>query len=316
MPVSLFNGGPHHSCHDGRFFAKLSAALGASDPNGVLCEPFRQWVIEDDFASERPDWDLAGASFVEDVEPYEDLKLRLLNGTHSFLAYLGALAGKETIADCMADEIFKMAALQLMLEEQAPTLNVPADFKIDNYAARLIERFSNKALQHKTTQIASDGSQKLPQRLLAPVRNHLTTGRHWPLTALAVAGWMEYCRGTDEGGNKLSLNDPLSGRIADIAAQSSDNTYVSNMLALEPVFGTDLPLNAKFGEPVLSAYQSIKSVGVHRALAIVCKGSSPCQHRFSDRIFCSTHRKAAAFSTMSPKAFQLSTFTITSTRWH
>jgi len=248
-------------------FDKLASALDAADENGILCEPFRQWVIEDNFAGDRPDWDLAGAAFVKDVEPFEDIKLRMLNGSHSFLAYLGALAGKDTISDCMTDPVFKRAVQNLMMQEQAVTLTVPQDFDIAVYSEELINRFSNRALHHKTTQIAADGSQKLPQRLLAPVREHLAAGRPWPLSALAIAGWMRYCRGTSETGTDLPVIDPHAVRIGELAAVSDDNEYVLNMMLLAGVFDTDLPADPIFVGRVTEAYRALKQQGTAAALA-------------------------------------------------
>ncbi|WP_420334278.1 mannitol dehydrogenase family protein [Roseibium sp.] len=241
---------------------KLDAALGRPDPNGILCEPFRQWVIEDSFAGKRPAWDLAGAQFVADVALFEEMKLRLLNGSHSFLAYLGALAGMETISDCMSEPSLKAAAKKLMLDEQAPTLQVPEGVDIARYADDLIDRFSNSALRHKTTQIASDGSQKLPQRLLAPVGDHLAQGRRWPLSAFAVAGWMHYCRGTSESGASLPLNDPLSEQIRSFADQFDGTDYVNSLLSLAPVFGEELPATPAFADTIRAAYDEIGSRGV------------------------------------------------------
>lgn len=246
---------------------KLRAALGTPDPHGILCEPFRQWVIEDSFATDRPPWDLAEATFVDDVEPYEDMKLRMLNGSHSFLAYLGALSGKETIADCMADPVFKKAAHTLMMTEQAKTLEVPEGFDIAAYADDLIARFSNTALRHKTTQIASDGSQKLPQRLLNSVHEHLKAGRAWPLTALAIAGWMRYCRGQSEEGVSLPLNDPLAEQINALVSDADDDAYVVNMTALPGVFGSDLPADPGFVATVTEAYRVLTNEGCRAALA-------------------------------------------------
>ncbi|GAB2188223.1 mannitol dehydrogenase family protein [Roseibium sp. LAB1] len=247
-------------------FETLQNALGHKDRNGVLCETFRQWVIEDRFAGPRPDWHLAGAEFVGDVAPFEEMKLRMLNGSHSFLAYLGALAGKETIAECMADPVFRDAALALMLNEQAPTLAVPDGVDIKAYAEALIARFENTALHHKTTQIASDGSQKLPQRLLAPIRQHLKENSPWPLSALAVAGWMLYCRGVSKTGATLPLNDPMSDRIEIITRETDGPDYVDRMLSLSEVFGSDLPRSAEFTGAIKSAYNRLQSEDVTSAL--------------------------------------------------
>lgn len=145
---------------------EIADQLGVYDPCAIACEPFRQWVIEDNFVNGRPDWDKVGAQFVADVVPFEMMKLRMLNGSHSFLAYLGYLGGYETIADTMTNPAYRKAAFALMMQEQAPTLSMPEGTDLNAYATLLIERFSNPSLHHRTWQIAMDGSQKLPQRLL------------------------------------------------------------------------------------------------------------------------------------------------------
>jgi Mannitol-1-phosphate/altronate dehydrogenases len=160
---------------------KIEAITGVRDPAGVACEPFRQWVVEDNFVAGRPEWEKAGAELVADVIPFEEMKLRMLNGSHSFLAYLGYLAGYQHINDCMEDANYRKAAHALMLKEQAPTLKVKG-VDLPRYADLLIERYSNPALKHRTWQIAMDGSQKLPQRMLDSVRWHLAknaTSRCW-----------------------------------------------------------------------------------------------------------------------------------------
>lgn len=131
---------------------------------------------------------------VNDVLPWEEMKLRMLNGSHSFLAYLGYLSGFAHISDCMQDRAFRHASRTLMLDEQAPTLRIK-DVDLTQYADKLIARFANPALKHKTWQIAMDGSQKLPQRMLAGIRIHLGRETDWSLLALGVAGWMRYVSG-------------------------------------------------------------------------------------------------------------------------
>ncbi|EFO32033.1 D-mannonate oxidoreductase [Roseibium sp. TrichSKD4] len=245
---------------------KMAIALGSPDPNGVFCEQFRQWVVEDNFAAMRPDWNLGGVELVRDVEPYEDLKLRLLNGTHSFLAYLGALDGKETIAECMTDTTLRSEACNLM-QEQAKSLSMPDNVDVPAYIDALMERFSNRALQHKTTQIAADGTQKLPQRLLAPIKFHLKAKRPWPLAALGIAGWMQYCRGRSEAGHDLPLNDQLADKISEIAAQNDKAEYVRQLLSLEMIFAPDLVANPIFTETIQGAFETLSTKGVQTALA-------------------------------------------------
>lgn len=137
---------------------KIEQLTGVRDPAGVACEPFRQWVIEDTFVAGRPQWENAGATLVADVVPFEEMKLRMLNGSHSFLAYLGYLAGYQHINDCMADDNYRLTAQALMLREQAPTLKVQG-VDLQRYADQLIARYRNPALRHRTWQIAMDGSQ-------------------------------------------------------------------------------------------------------------------------------------------------------------
>ncbi|HAI06788.1 MAG TPA: fructuronate reductase, partial [Pantoea sp.] len=152
-------------------FDALAGRLGSRDPVAVEAEPFFQWVIEDNFVSGRPAWEKAGAELVSDVLPYEEMKLRMLNGSHSFLAYLGYLAGYQHISDCMADLHFRAAARSLMVDEQAPTLRTQG-VDLEAYADSLIARYENRAIKHRIWQIATDGSQKLPQRLLDSLRWH------------------------------------------------------------------------------------------------------------------------------------------------
>lgn len=143
-------------------FALLETKTGYADPCGIVCESFRQWVIEDNFVRGRPEWDKVSAMFVSNVQPYEEMKLRMLNGSHSFLAYNGSLAGYEFIWQCMEDANFRSITRQLMINEQARTLNPDLNINIREYADLLIERFSNRNVAHRTGQIAMDGSQKLP----------------------------------------------------------------------------------------------------------------------------------------------------------
>ena len=145
--------------------SRSGSAVGDAWP--VVTEPFTQWVIEDHFPQGRPRFEEFGAELVADVAPYETMKLRLLNASHSTLAYLGYLAGYETIAETMADEAFARLVSDLMDEEMGPTLSLPAGADVDAYKRSLIDRFRNPALRHRTWQIAMDGSQKLPQRLLS-----------------------------------------------------------------------------------------------------------------------------------------------------
>ena len=246
---------------------KIEQLTGVRDPAGVACEPFRQWVIEDNFVAGRPAWEKAGAELVSDVIPFEEMKLRMLNGSHSFLAYLGYLAGYQHINDCMGDENYRRAAHDLMLKEQAPTLKVQ-NVDLARYADLLIARYTNPALRHRTWQIAMDGSQKLPQRMLDSVRWHLADNSSFTLLALGVAGWMRYVGGVDEQGNAIEVCDPLLPVIQAAVAQSEEGeSRVKALLAIEAIFGKDLPLNGQFVDQVINAYLSLLSKGAKATVA-------------------------------------------------
>lgn len=245
--------------------AEIAEVLGVEDPCAISCEPFIQWVIEDNFVAGRPEWEAAGVQMVDDVLPWEQMKLRMLNGSHSFLAWLGYLAGFAHINDCMADAHFRAAARRLMLDEQAPTLRITG-VDLTDYAESLLARFANPALQHRTWQIAMDGSQKLPQRMLESIRLHLQRGTPWPLLALGVAGWMRYVSGVDDAGNAIDVRDPLAATFREKVAQSSEHERVTALLSLSEIFGSDLAQNPDFVSGIETAWQRIATQGAHQAV--------------------------------------------------
>lgn len=247
--------------------AQVAAQTGVADPAAVACEPFRQWVIEDNFVAGRPAWEKAGAELVQDVLPYEEMKLRMLNGSHSFLAYLGYLAGYPHISDCMQDENFRRTARALMLNEQAPTLKVEG-VDLEKYADSLIERYTNPALRHRTWQIAMDGSQKLPQRWLDAIRWHIKHGSRYDLLALGVAGWIRYVGGVDERGEPIEVSDPLLPALKAAVEQSAQGeARVKALLGLKTIFGEDLPANAAFVHRVTELYLELCEKGAKAVVA-------------------------------------------------
>ena len=167
--------------------------IGLEDRAVVVAEPFHQWVIEDRFAGPRPAWEHAGAQLVADSAPYEQLKLRLLNGSHLMLAYLGLLAGARTVDEAMRDDAIAGALRRLVDEDVAPTLAPELD--VPGYVATLDERFANPRMRHQLAQIATDGSQKLPARLLPVARERLAAGGEPRWVALVVAAWVLHLRG-------------------------------------------------------------------------------------------------------------------------
>ncbi|MEB5705464.1 mannitol dehydrogenase family protein [Pantoea anthophila] len=250
--------------------AALHKRLGCEDPVAIEAEPFFQWVIEDNFVNGRPAWEKAGAELVSDVLPYEEMKLRMLNGSHSFLAYLGFLAGYEYISDCVADPHFRAAARSLMIDEQAPTLRTQG-VDLNAYADSLIARYENRAIKHRTGQIATDGTQKLPQRLLDSLRWHLQRGSRCDLLLLGVAGWMRYVGGVDEQGQPIEIRDPMQKKLAEcVAASEEGEARVRALLALREVFGDDLLQNDDVVARLTAWYQQLTTEGaratVHQCL--------------------------------------------------
>lgn len=246
---------------------KIQKQLGGiEDAAGVAGEPFKQWIIEDNFVAGRPEWQKAGAELVQDVLPYEEMKLRMLNGSHSFLAYLGYLAGYQHIDECMQDEHYVKAARYLMLQEQATTLRVQG-VDLAAYANSLLTRYHNTGLKHRTWQIAMDGTLKLPQRMLDSVRFHLANQTSFDCLALGIAGWMRYVSGVDDAGNIIEVSDPSANKLKELVANSQDGEQrVQALLSLDHVF-SDLSTNDKFVEAVTKAYLSLKENGAKQTVA-------------------------------------------------
>ncbi|MCB8821761.1 mannitol dehydrogenase family protein [Microvirga rosea] len=242
---------------------RIARSLGVKDEWPVITEPFTQWVIEDHFPQGRPAWETAGAEFVADVAPFENMKLRLLNGSHSTLAYLGYLAGYETVSDTMADPAFERLVRELMEQEVSPTLHMPSGTDLSAYRRALVERFKNPALRHRTWQIAMDGSQKLPQRLLGTIRDRLSQGGSIDRLALGVAAWMRYVTGIDETGAPIEVRDPMAQRLRSVADAVGRNPpeLARQFLQITEIFGRDLPDDPAFVQPVTRALSSLYADG-------------------------------------------------------
>jgi fructuronate reductase len=222
---------------------RTAEALGLRDEGYVKTEPFRQWVIEDRFAGPRPAWERAGAMIVPEVAPYETAKLRLLNGPHSAIAYLGYLAGHDFVHEVMADADLARFVTELMDDEIMPTVAEPDGMPLRAYAEDLRARFRNPSLQHRTWQIAMDGSQKLPQRLLGTIRDRIEQGAPFGRLATAVAAWMVYATGRTPKGEPIDVRDPHAERTMSIgdAAGGDPEALLGGYLQLTDVFGSDLP---------------------------------------------------------------------------
>lgn len=228
--------------------AEATALLGLRDDALVVAEPFLQWVVEDDFAGPRPAWERGGATLTDDVAPWERAKLRMLNGTHSAIAYLGALRGHRMIDEALGDPVVEEAARRLMDEDVMPTLTPPPGLDLAEYRDQVLERFANPATGYTTLQVALDGSQKVPIRLLATAADRLDTGAVPTAVARAVAAWLVYvARGRDVDGTELPLDDPHADRLREAAA-GDDAGLVDRMLGLDDVFPTRLRDDAAWRE--------------------------------------------------------------------
>ncbi|MFC3629233.1 mannitol dehydrogenase family protein [Paracoccus angustae] len=244
---------------------RLEAAAGYRDEAPVMHEPFRQWVIENDFCGPRPAFETVGVQMVADVTPYEHMKLRMLNGTHSSLAYLGYLAGHETIADTMADPVFARFVRGLWRHEIIPALTPPPGEDPGAYADALAARYANPAIRHRTWQIAMDGSQKLPQRILGTIAESRAAGRAVPGLTLAVAAWMRYTSGRDEQGAAIEVRDPLALRLAALWRDDPAQT-VAGFLRLAEVFPPALREDAGFAADVTDALAGLVRDGARACI--------------------------------------------------
>jgi fructuronate reductase len=247
--------------------AEIAGLIGAEDAWPIMTEPFTQWVIEDNFPSGRPAFETVGAQLVDDVEPFEHMKLRMLNGSHSTMAYSGYLGGYEYIADVMGDPAYVKLIHGLMSEEVMPTLDMPG-VDLGGYRDELLERFRNPALKHRTWQIAMDGSQKLPQRLLGTIRDRLKDGQGIERLALGVAAWMRYVTGVAEDGSEIDVRDPHALKMMAIAADAGDDAEAlfDGLVGMSEIFGDDLAENAVFKTAVMGHLESLFDEGARASV--------------------------------------------------
>lgn len=251
-------------------FALLQEKTGYADPCGIVCEDFRQWVIEDNFVQGRPEWDKAGAMFVADVLPYEEMKLRMLNGSHSFLAYNGSLAGYEFIYQCMEDPQFREITRQLMINEQGKTLNPELTINIVEYSESMLERFANRNVQHRTAQIAMDGSQKLPQRVVTSWRKLHEGNNSNKILSLLIAGWLHYIIHNLAAGQEIS--DPLLPFFKTAVSCSQHSWQKAlQLLSIDSIFG-ELCNETYFIDEINEAFVRIENIGISETIKHAVSG--------------------------------------------
>ena len=232
---------------------QIAAAIGARDEAGISAEPFTQWVIEDNFAGDRPAWELAGAEFVPDVAPWEETKLRMLNGTHSLLAYSGRILGYPTMAEAMAAPEIAKHARAYMFDDALPSITVPEGADLPAYGEELLGRFANPATGHTTAQVSTDGTQKIPFRWGAATQYALDHGRVPDGVAYGLAAWSEFVRRAVRDG--IDLGDPASAAtltsIVHDAGVDSPVTVAKALLTLPGLLPEGVGANPSLVDAVL-----------------------------------------------------------------
>jgi len=223
----------------------VSKQLKINDVWPVVTEPYVSWILEQKFSSPQPNWGSVGVSLVMDVVPYEEAKLRLLNGAHSLIAYLGQLTHKKTVAETVEDEIFGKVVKGFM-KEIGETIESPKALDLRKYQSEIFGRFCNIALHHKTVQIAADGSEKIPQRWLEAIIVLRREKKPVRFLAMALAVWIRYLQGSSESGTKLIISDPRKDRLIGIVTSGFKETeMITDIIALlNSDLATDLSLIA------------------------------------------------------------------------
>lgn len=251
---------------DDQAIAALSQRIGVEDRAMIRTEPFLQWVIQNKFAGERPALEDYGAQLTDSVAPWEEAKLRMLNGAHSGIAYLGALAGVQFVHEFVAQPK-GLRFVEKLWDESAATLSPPPGLDINAYRQALMQRFSNAALQHRTRQIAMDGSQKLPQRLLAPIAVRLQRNLSVDMQALAVAAWMQWQGGKDDAGKAFIVDDPLAKVTAAKLQDVNDaKGRVDALLSIDAIFPPRLAVDERFRSKLVHWLGSLMQYGSRATL--------------------------------------------------
>jgi len=237
---------------------------GREDAAAIECETFRQWVIEDNFPTGRPAWEAGGALFVVDVRPFEEMKLRMLNGTHSMIAYAGFLAGHKYVRDVMADPALSQLVTR-HLDAAAATLDPLPGVDFDVYAGALRKRFENPHLAHETYQIAMDGTEKMPQRIFAPALEADRRGQSLDPFAFATAAWMRYLTGTTDDGQGYDLRDPRAADLRPVEVQSA-RQIIGQVNSLEGLVPEDLQGSPTWDRAVEAHLARMLSRGMKHAV--------------------------------------------------
>jgi len=245
-------------------------ALGLDDRGLIVTEPFSQWVMEDQFCNGRPRWEDAGAEIVSDVAPYETAKLRLLNGSHSAIAYIGCLEGYEYVHEVIGNDSIAVFIRHLMKDEIGSTLQVPDGFDVSQYIDNVIGRYHNSSLPYRTAQVAMDGSQKLPQRLITPAMERLDAGQSIHAISLAIAAWIRYVSSEDEHGKRREIDDPFSAQLASVPSSTTHRAshVVEAVLKLSDIFEPRAAASASLRNSLVASLESIIRNGIADAVTV------------------------------------------------
>jgi mannitol 2-dehydrogenase len=237
--------------------------IGFEDKWPVPCEPFFQWVIEDHFPLGRPPFEKAFVQMVEDVMPYELMKLRLLNASHQGLCYFGRLSNYVYVHEVMQDPLIEKLLRRYMDEEATPTLSPVPGVDLADYKNQLIERFSNPQVLDTVARLAAESSDRIPKWLVPVIREQLSAGRQVKLSAAIVASWARYDEGIDELGQPINVVDPLKDELMSIAAKQKENpkAFIEN----KRLFG-DLASDERFTSAYLDTLDSLHKNGAQRTL--------------------------------------------------
>ncbi len=245
--------------------ALVAATFGIADAWPVMTEPFRQWVIEDHFCNGRPPLEEVGAQFVPDVRPYETMKLRLLNGSHQALAYLGTLAGYRYAHEVLADATFRRFVARLMDDEVTDLLPAVLGIDLEDYKRTLIERFANPAIGDTLARLATDGSDRMPKFVLPSLVEALDGGRPHRLLTLIVAGFIRYLRAVDGQGEAIVLTDRRASVLHALA--SAGATDPRPVLTVREVFG-DLGERADWVSELAATLHELDAHGARQTIAV------------------------------------------------
>ena len=242
---------------------QVAARFGVEDAWPVVCEPFTQWVLEDRFSLGRPAFEDAGVQVVADVEPYELMKLRLLNASHQALCYFGYLAGYRLVHEVAQDPLFADFLLDYMDREATPTLAPVPGIDLTAYKHQLIDRFSNAAVRDTVARLCAESSDRIPKWLLPVIRENLAAGRDVTLSAAVVASWARYAEGVDEQGELIKVVDQLADTLTATAKQQREDPLA--FVANQELFG-DLADQPAFTDPYLAALESLHRDGARATL--------------------------------------------------